>query len=256
MSTFEVAKLATDILLGGSLIYFCVRFLKPLGTDRYVRKIAELEGVIRNLIRDADDAGRSLNDELGRRQYALEKLLTDIRAADTAVQRTLTEASDKATTIARAIQQRASKPETAKPIYADSESERHWTTVDAEEVIEPPSFEAISPKRARKVQEQPAPEPPRLKASIEREVIEPETEHQEDLSDLEEIYKLAENLLRSGRDLEFISARTNLPVDQLEIIAESISRTQPTQGQGASGGGGKDSRLGVLGGFSREVRTV
>lgn len=256
MSTFEVAKLATDVLLGGSLIYFCIRFLKPLGADRHVRKIAELEGTIRGLIRDADDAGRSLNDELGRRQYALEKLLSDIKAVDGAVHKTLNDASEKATSIAKTIEQATSHRTAAapaRPVFVEPApaKEAHWTTVEAEDVLEPPSFETISPSRTRRSTERTT-----LQSSIERQVFVPEPEEpqqqQEDLSDLEEVYRLAEDLLRAGKDMEFISSRTNLPVDQLQIIAESMARTQPS----AKNSGPKDSRLGVLGNFIREERTV
>jgi hypothetical protein len=75
-------KLGVDILLMCSIIAFVVRVLRNPSNPRGLRQLGELDGSIRGLIKEAENAGKSLNDQLIRRQDGLEKLLFDFESCE------------------------------------------------------------------------------------------------------------------------------------------------------------------------------
>lgn len=81
MENVQLWKLVLDGLLVLSLLYFCLRFARDSGSRLDTRALG-LETSLRALIRDAEQAGKALNSELVKRQSDLEKLLFDIKSAE------------------------------------------------------------------------------------------------------------------------------------------------------------------------------
>lgn len=91
MSPFEIAKLSIDAGLGLSLIFLAFRFFRAGISNRTVRQLQGLDLSLKTLIRDAEQAGNTLNDQLLRRQQSLEAVLRDIQGAESRAQRSLSE---------------------------------------------------------------------------------------------------------------------------------------------------------------------
>lgn len=80
-------SLGSDVALMGSILLFVYRVLRNPTNPRGLRQLGELEGTIRSLIREAEGAGKGLNDQLIRRQEGLEKLLFDLEACEKRIHR-------------------------------------------------------------------------------------------------------------------------------------------------------------------------
>lgn len=80
-------SLGADVALMGSILLFVYRVLRNPTNPRGLRQLGELEGTIRSLIREAEGSGKSLNDQLIRRQEGLEKLLFDLEACEKRIHR-------------------------------------------------------------------------------------------------------------------------------------------------------------------------
>lgn len=94
MGYLEISKIGVDVLLMLSLMYLAWRFSKQRPTQAEGR-VTQLEESLRGLVREAEDASRSLEDRLLRRQQGLEKLLREMEAAEAKVHRTLKGADEK-----------------------------------------------------------------------------------------------------------------------------------------------------------------
>ena len=87
-------SLGADIALMGSILLFVHRVLRNRTNPRGLRQLGELEGTIRSLIREAEGAGKSLNDQLIRRQESLEKLLFDLESCEKRIHRVQSRAEE------------------------------------------------------------------------------------------------------------------------------------------------------------------
>lgn len=87
-------SLGTDVALMSSILFFVYRVLRNPTNPRGLRQLGELEGTIRSLIREAEGAGKALNDQLIRRQEALEKLLFDLEACEKRIHRVQSRAEE------------------------------------------------------------------------------------------------------------------------------------------------------------------
>ena len=95
MPSLEILKLSSDGLLVVAIMLLCYRILISGSISTRSAKLVMLEASLRSLIKDAEGAGRSLNDELSRRQHSLERLLSDLTTAEGRL--SLTQESIKAT---------------------------------------------------------------------------------------------------------------------------------------------------------------
>lgn len=93
-TNLAVWTLGADIALMGSIVLFVYRVLRNPTNPKGLRQLGELEGTIRSLIREAEGAGKSLNDQLIRRQESLEKILFDLEACEKRTHRVQSKAEE------------------------------------------------------------------------------------------------------------------------------------------------------------------
>lgn len=226
MAYFAMIKLGTDILLVLSMVFLCYRLLASGSISGKTSQLMILEASLKGLIKDAEGAGRSLNDELQRRQYTLEKLLQDFEGSE----KRIAQIQDLATKQAQDLEQKAKAAHALITKIAQNAtatsiaSKQTEQKVDVEEdAPEPPSFQAtaVRPSQERhKLPERRTQQNTRLTERIERTVA-PTSEAIERTA--EEVRKLAETTQPS-----------------VETINEEKI----------------DSRLGVLGAMKRQVQTL
>lgn len=292
MAHLELWKLGADILLLGALgwLGFYIARMQT-GAGAASRQGIELERTLRALLKEADLASSSLHDQLLRRQQSLERLLRDIEGAEQRVNRAVTSA-DARSTQSTTTSTQMSRPPTSHPAPGGSRDST---------IPEAPSFNAVAkPARAPTKatasapvktniygdpigEQRPVAKPPPLMqpaqtpltAAIEREVVPssvpplpPKVAREAPVESLGEIRRAAEELLRAGRDLEFVARRTNLPIDEVRLISNAVLRDATNRGVTPVASSAEpfvpeqppvvaeDPRLGVLSPIRRSIGTV
>jgi len=97
MTHLEWWKLGADILLLGALGWLSFVLVRSKGAVAVPsRQGIELERTLRGLIKEADLASSSLQDQLLRRQQSLEKVLRDLEATESRVSRAAANAETRA----------------------------------------------------------------------------------------------------------------------------------------------------------------
>lgn len=370
----ELWKLATDVLLLMALGFMGYRILRsPMAAQS--RQVMELEASLRVLMKEADLASRSLNEQLIRRQSSLQKLLLDLEGAEQRAARTLsssvttesltngaqrehpistgrdmgqellsrdlrkesgTRASTTTERSASGSLARSTPRSTALNIYG----EEIGTALPTAEFDPPPPPRPTRSKStndqselgrqiARSISQSLARENstaseetkalgrqiaeaiskgmasdgadsspnsnttgPRsggyrpLNQTVEKQIV-PSLEKSEGTplpettsTGIEEVYAAAERLIRAGKDLDTVAARTNLSREDVQLISEMMNEQERSQrgsrspalsesvGSSSSGeidqpsptnttSGSADPRLGVLGGgIRRQVQVL
>ena len=85
-------KFLIDLALIGALGFLCFRFMRSPRSDGELRKV---EGLLRELIQDAEQASRSLDSQLLRRRESLEQTLFELETVESRVSRTLSHAEQQ-----------------------------------------------------------------------------------------------------------------------------------------------------------------
>lgn len=280
-------RLLADTLLMGTLLYFCVRSLRSPTNPKTIRQVGELESTLKGLIREAEASGKGLNDQLLRRQDALEKVLLDLETAEQRITRGMKGAEDTGMTLEHAVGKahRAIK-QLAEAIERSEEAATNLPKNDPilpVEIPKPPSFEEairvqprretrersfdLSPARSeRSFDPQPLEEAPRsrpLAASVERHVERAPADRtpldrapvdRSIGSELAKVYSAAEQMLRAGEDLHTVHRRTKLPMEQVQRLSQLVNQ-EGIEEEELPPPPKVDPRLGVLGGASRRNST-
>ena len=146
---FDIIKLAADGLLVLSVLIMGFRYLRST-TKAHTTELMILEASLKGLIKDAESAGRSLNDELGKRQRGLEKLLLDIESSEKRIADTAREAIETAGSVELKIKAaRAAMEEVTRSAARPARPSAPVTGIPLEEETpEPPSFETVVQRRA------------------------------------------------------------------------------------------------------------
>lgn len=300
MAQLELWRLGTDILLFVGLAWLSFHLVRSRGVSAaHARQGAELERSLRGLLKEADLASSSLHDQLLRRQQSLERVLRDLEGAESRANRAIMSAEGRVSAPAAASAAAEEAPRQAAP----AAPRENWGP-------EAPSFNAVGrptrnpAPRANKVQtnifgepigggiETAAANPPAapkqspLAASIEREVVPPTAPRQaprkaqsDSTAAIAEVRRAAEDLLRAGRDLEFVANRTKLPLDEVRLLSQLVlreaderaerSRTAASLAQSIAveqaeaptaadpaAAAAADPRLGVLSPIRRSIETI
>lgn len=287
MHYLEIIKLVCDLSLLGALAFICNSFMRASRGQVSSAQVNGLETDLREAVKEAETAGRELNNQLQKRRQELEKLLYEIETVEHRLARSITTAEEKKATLetgikaalntARTIQAAAARRPNIEPdqllelpdeqIINNPSREESAVTASSPE---PPSF-----RRAPAV-EAPARQPHRQTAaraahhSLSRE-IEKETTaaagryeqreqkryrggpNEEDT--LSKIMGAADEALRAGKEIHSVTQSPRNDRAE-EFIADDLrDLTEPSSSETRLGER-NDPRLGVLGGIRRQVQLV
>jgi hypothetical protein len=282
-------QLATDLLLLCSLVYLSFQFVRSPRINAQLRAVRELESALRVLVREADGAGRSLNDQLMRRQQALEKALIDADLTEQRLQKVVAAQSPSAATIEATASARNTTRQTRTAPDAEETTnsqlrrsievgqdnpQAQWNKVNiyGEPIQAEPISEAKAPGRAQqRAMRTYSP----LKAAVQTEIVAEETPMQPTPSKrserikpsavkeaedaIEDLYATAEELLRAGEGLALVAARTNLPISDIRALSQMIigERAVAETKQGPLPPVvDEDPRLGVMATMKRQTITL
>jgi hypothetical protein len=295
MTAFMVWRLVIDLGFLGSVIFFCFKYAK-LSTLSQVESVIELEGSLRRLMQEAQASGAQLSDVLVKRQTNIEKLMVDMQAVEQRIKRFATAAELSAAQSNRPQPElQVAKPEIlSQPLASQIVTEvvkipeQPKAEVVVPQTIELPEpvlndqpvitaapaaqgkqynifGEEITPKPSTPLMSTAAPAP-RLVTKVEREIlsevvqpkkIAPYEEASSPAKDIQRVYSAAEELLKAGKEVEYVAFRTKLPVGDVQMLATMLEREQevpaPTPEVAAIS---EDPRLGVLGSIKRQVQTI
>lgn len=276
MGHFELIKLSTDALLVAAVCFLSFRILASGSLSGKTAQLMILEASLKGLIKDAEGTGRSLNDELQKRQYSLERLLGDLEGIEkrvSQVQRSFDESRSQidgqvahAQNILAQMTQSMGSMRPAATHAASVPSRKAAAPVPvepeiiAEETPEPPSFETMvvrSPDERHKLPER-RPQVPmnkaaearhaairnqRLAAKIEREVEEaPRASRVMD----PQVERTVAQVESAASDVRKISEQVETLSEQ-QVVPQHIPQDENPE---------KDPRLGVLGGMKRQIQTL
>ena len=302
MSQFAMIKLVIDIGLGASMLYLALRFLRGGISDRQAAQLASLDASLKALVREAEVVGNNLNDQLLRRQQALDGSLREVDSTETKLQRSLTGAKDLAATLDDQIkkirdellevERRRVRLESVRESNPAREVHREQSApiaparepapvFKAAPIVETPQYEVIDDEsdntpsvefsnvnifgesipESSTQQVVAAPENMRsaLRQAVEK-IVESKRVNTSALSRpaLDAVYAAAEEMLKAGRNLEAVAARTKLPLDEVRTLSQKVIRdtiiqdSEPAPAPRAAA----DQRLGVLGGTRRTEQTA
>ncbi|GEM_PF-3668714 len=222
MDAIQIGKIIADVGVALSVVYLAAKVFKGGISTSLSRKVAGLEDNLKDIIRRSEDTASSLEESIDKKQRNLDRAITELEAIESRVStliergeklvKTIEQATGKATSDLKEIAVTAQKiiQKTHIEVNMASNKIELADPVIEEEVAEPPSFT--------------------LSSKIEKEV-EP--------SDLFEVERLAGDLLKAGRDIEYVAARTRLPIDRVEALQRA-----------------SDPRLGALGAMRRMEQTL
>jgi len=275
MSHLELWKLCADILLLVGLGWLGLRLARGQGSSvTGMREVRELEASLKELLHEAEGASRTLQERLSRRQQGLERLLQDLESAEHRARDTLRARPEPEAAARSAVklEREAAAPRRAAPLEPPPGKASAGPLSSQIETIQEPTREsAVSRWSATNIYGDPIPPPAspaapaaatpaRTPAPIAKQI---EVEVSPTAGAIDEVYAAAEELLRAGRDLEFVSRRTRLPLEEVRMLSRIvIQENQARRGEpGASvidePVAGADPRLGVLGTpIRRQVQTI
>lgn len=224
MDAIQIGKIIADIGVALSVVYLAAKVFRGGVSSALSRKVAGLEDNLKDIIRRSEDTASSLEESVDKKQRNLDRTITELEAIESRVSsliergeklvKTIEQATGKATSDLKEIAVTAQKIIQKTHIEVNMASQQielsNPVTEDEELVAEPPSFS--------------------LSSKIEKEV-EP--------SDLFEVERLAGDLLKAGRDIEYVAARTRLPLERVEALQRA-----------------SDPRLGALGAMRRMEQTL
>lgn len=273
MSHIEYWNLLSDILLFLALGYLSFQFVRSPRLNAASRQLRELEGALRSLIKEADGAGRGLNDQLLRRQQSLERLLIDAQLAEQrmeqGLQRTTTVESRNEQPGPQPSARSAPKPAHSAPepgsfndtrIQPDEREEESDISFGSVNIYgepiapQPPRKHEIPGRALRRALQTYTP----LAAQIEKEVTQQKV--QSARASVEDIYAAAEEMLRAGTDLAAVASQTRLPIEEVRALSQMIigeravkqGTPAPVEQQAEEA----DPRLGVMATMRRQTITL
>lgn len=219
MEAIQIGKIIVDIGVALSIVYLAAKIFKGGVSNSLLKKVTGVEDSLKEVIRRSEDSVSLLEESIEKKQKNLDRTITELEAIESRVN-SLVEKGEK---LIKTIESTTGK----------ATSDLKEIAVAAQKIIQKTQIEVnLANNNIELSKEQEIPEPPSfsLRSKIEKEV-EP--------SDLFEVERLAEDLLRAGRDIEYIAARTRLPIDRVEALQRA-----------------NDPRLGALGAMRRMERTL
>lgn len=288
LNQLSLWQMMVDLGLITAILVMALRWMKGSRAQALLPQTLELEASLRNLIDEAEASGRQLNDQLLRRESNIQKYLTELEESERRITRSVIEGeevSKRLEVATSAAQRNATQQE-----RGDSYKARAYA-VELDDA-EAPALQAPAPQAARAPQAratrsaaeapaattQQAPRrsaPVQSSASVQRSsysnapkiISRPpsaagnttqayQKAAQPSSSELQQIYALAEQMLKQGAEFEQVAQRTKLPLDGVKMLSQMIETERDEEsmqelqaGQVIAG----DPRLGALGTTRRQT---
>ena len=262
----HVWQMVVDLLLVSSILIITFRWAMGGRSSNLIPKTMELEASLRSLILEADGAGRHLNDQLLKREQSLQKLLDDITAADQKIQRAVASGEERAIYLEKEEEKARILISELQGVLREFKDQLQSDAIK-EESIRPTPRQAVPTQRQPDITTERAPQ--MRERYVEREVVVKEVSppqqavyrekmgHQE----LQQVYAAAESMLKQGQELSQVSAKTRLPVEEIQLLSqmieverEELSKREPKATKVVEQP--SDSRLGALGAIRRHNATL
>ena len=293
LNQLSLWQMMVDLGLITAILVMALRWMKGSRAQALLPQTLELEASLRNLIDEAEASGRQLNDQLLRRESNIQRYLTELEESERRITRSVIEGeevSKRLEVAASTAQRNAAQRNAAQQERGDSYKTRAYA-VELEDA-EAPALQAPAPQAARAPQaratrsaaEAPAAttqQAPRRSAPLQSSASVQHSSYsnapkiisrppsaagnttqayqkaaQPSSSELQQIYALAEQMLKQGAEFEQVAQRTKLPLDGVKMLSQMIEierdeeSTQELQaGQVIAG----DPRLGALGTTRRQT---
>ena len=293
LNQLSLWQMMVDLGLITAILVMALRWMKGSRAQALLPQTLELEASLRNLIDEAEASGRQLNDQLLRRESNIQRYLTELEESERRITRSViegVEVSKRLEVAASTAQRNAAQRNAAQQERGDSYKTRAYA-VELEDA-EAPALQAPAPQAARAPQaratrsaaEAPAAttqQAPRRSAPLQSSASVQHSSYsnapkiisrppsaagnttqayqkaaQPSSSELQQIYALAEQMLKQGVEFEQVAQRTKLPLDGVKMLSQMIEierdeeSTQELQaGQVIAG----DPRLGALGTTRRQT---
>lgn len=222
MDAIQIGKIVADVGVALSVVYLAAKVFRGGISSSLSKKVVALEENLKDLLRSSERSAATLEESIEKRQRNLDRTITELEAIESRVG-TLIEKGEK---LIKTIDQASSK----------ASSDLKEIAIAAQKIIQKTQIEVNMANQrielSDPIVDEETPEPPSfsLSSRIEKEV-EP--------SDLFEVERLAGDLLKAGRDIEYVAARTRLPVERIEALHRA-----------------NDPRLGALGAMRRMQQTL
>jgi hypothetical protein len=227
----------------------------------------ELEESLRSLILEADGAGRHLNDQLLKREQSLQKLLDEITAADQKIQRAVTSGEERALNLEKEEEKARVLISELQGVLREFKAQLQSDALREEESNRPNYRPSTQAPRQPEVRSERAPQKREDFIEREREVKEvvpsQQTMYREKMGhqELQQVYAAAEMMLKQGQELSQVSAKTRLPVEEVQLLSQMIEVEREELGRRETKATkpieqSSDSRLGALGAIRRHNATL
>lgn len=269
VSVDQISLISNLILLFGCLALTWAVSRGGVGKSRL--ELVELEGMLRTLIKEADQASKELHDKLGARHQSIQKSLFEIDGAEQRINSAVNKAEDekqKLDSLINKLNQLVRRPDANRQEHTrqqssrphSSERQRSGVTTLHDEISDSDwlTEEDASPApNARREQQAKAQKYQPLRASIERQVLpnsrsasdwdEPQRrERQSEASADPMLASAALQQLKAGEGVRAVAARTGLAVEVVRRLALSITEEE-LNAQKISGSAIKRSAMEVRG---------
>lgn len=267
MGQIHVWQMVVDLFLVSSILIITFKWGRGDRSHNLIPKTMELEGSLRSLILEADGAGRHLNDQLLKREQSLQKLLDDITAADQKIQRAVASGEERAIYLEKEEEKarvliselQGVLREFKEQLQTDALREEEGRRAAPRESIQPPRQPEMRTDRAAQKRDEFVEREREVKevAAPQQTVYREKMGHQE----LQQVYAAAESMLKQGQELSQVSAKTRLPVEEIQLLSQMIEvereelskrETKTTKAPEHP----TDARLGALGAIRRHNATL
>ena len=287
LNQLSLWQMMVDLGLITAILVMALRWMKGSRAQALLPQTLELEASLRNLIDEAEASGRQLNDQLLRRESNIQKYLTELEESERRITRSVIEGeevSKRLEVATSAAQRNTAQSNAAQQERGDSYKARAYA-VELDDA-KAPALQAPAPqaRATRSAAEAPAAttqQAPRRSAPLQSSASVQHSSYsnapkiisrppsaagnttqayqkaaQPSSSELQQIYALAEQMLKQGAEFEQVAQRTKLPLDGVKMLSQMIETERDEEsmqelqaGQVIAG----DPRLGALGTTRRQT---
>lgn len=269
-------QMAVDLGLIAAVLTMAVRWMKGSQAQALLPQTIELEAALRNLIAEAEVAGRHLNDQLLRRENNIQKYLAELEDSERRIASSVVEGEEVAKRIegiSSTAQTRLQELVSARAPVAKAQAALNSSAKTQQQVAALAHASASAVHASQKSAKSRASEPQRKAAPVSAETgaaaparaANPAASRpaqaygsaaKREGSELQRVYAAAEKMIRDGHDAESVAASTKLPLEGVQLLSQMIEVEQTDESKGSQQGtteSAGDPRLGALGATRRHL---